>query len=178
MRTKLVFISLLTLILAVSCNQEKLSTYEQEKTLYHFVDDGVDIRIAQLDTRAEDGLDEYLLEASYLGMVSKTRIEVTSIDETTSFVEHLSQDGLLIASMMIVDDRLVSLDFNEDATDEYLGLPQTRSLGSYIRCIGERYKQLREVIDSDGVLMIMCDVLIAVCPAEMATASAIKCLMD
>ena len=152
--------------------------FTHNENSYHSVNDGVDIWVTPTETKTDDGIEQYLLEASYCGLVSKTLVEVTTLNERTSYVEHLSLDGLLIASMMIVDNRVVSLEYNEDATDDYLGIPETRSLSSFFKCVGERYKQLREVVDSDGELMVLCDVLVAVCPAEMATAAAIKCLID
>lgn len=180
MKKRLFLLLTSALVIASSCSyNEDLDSESDVINPYSFesVYDGVNFKITPSATKAISEIDQYTLEASYEGIDSKTIVSVTKIDDNTSYVEHLSLDGTLIASMKIVNKSIVSVDYNENITDDALGIPQTKSLRDFTKCVGERYKQLREVVDSDGELMILCDVLIAVCPAEMVTASAIKCLI-
>jgi len=180
MKTRRSLLFSLVLVIASSCSYIETMDSESDiinTTSYESLYDGVNFKITPLVTKATSDIDQYTMEASYKGIDSKTKVNVTKIDENTSYVEHLSLDGTLIASMKIVNNCIVSVDYNENITDEALGIPQTKSIRDFTKCVGERYKQLREVIDSDGELTILCDVLIAVCPVEMTVASAIKCII-
>lgn len=180
MKTRLSLLLTSALVIASSCSYNETLDSESDVINPHSsesVYDGVNFKITPSVTKANPDTDQYTMEASFEYIDSKTMINITKIDDNTSYVEHLSLDGTLIASLKIVNNHLVSVDFNENITDEVLGIPQTKSLNDFRHCVVARYQQLKSVVDSDGELDMWCNVLIGVCPIEMVTASAIKCII-
>lgn len=180
MKIKSIIISLCVLTFTASCIKDAANKSDelvpQVENTANVNIDGVDINFTQISTKGENNIMQYYLTANYKDAVYTSIVEVTKITETASYVEHMSTTRSLICSMVIKGDYIVSIDYNEEADDSWIGGVVTK--GEFTQCLGNRYKQLREVIDSDGMAMLYCDVIGVLCPAAMATASAVRCIKD
>ena len=93
-------------------------------------------------------------------------------------MEQYTENGIFVGSLLIREDKIVRVQYNEDLEDAEMGAPATKGLFS--KCVGEKYKALSDIIDSDGETRILCDGtnIFQLCNAAKIVASAIICIRD
>lgn len=100
----------------------------------------------------------------------------TVIGESYTLLEQYTEDGIFVGSLLIREDKIVRVQYNADIEDSVLGAPATKGL--FTRCVGEKYKALSDIIDSDGETKLLCDAtnFLQLCNAAKLVSSAIICI--
>lgn len=179
--TKIIITTILLAIMACSrmgVNQEEVSIPEVD---YKYTEGDVEVLFTQVVTKDGDSdTQTFLMEANDVEADIHLRSIVSStlIGNSYTRLDHYTESGCFIGSLLIHEDKIVNVQYNDEIDDADLGAPATK--GVFSKCVGEKYKTLSEKIDSDGVTMILCDGLniFQLCNAAKLVSSAIICIRD
>lgn len=145
------------------------------------LENGIKYEISPLQTRGEDeNTVSYLISSTdqegEMGTFSSI-VSSTPISLSYTRLEHLTLNQELICSMVLRDDQIVDISYSLDINDLEELIATDRKL---LQCIGNVYRQLGGIIDSDGVASLICDLLDlgGICTVQKALAAAYICARD
>ena len=168
-------------IIAFSCERQNdnMTPFAQEAT-YHYDGSGIICDFYPMQTRSnEEGTETYLMtSAEYNGENAFTSIVSSSSIGSKHFVlEQYTQDREYIGTIVIHGNKIVQVNYNDDVFIAPIIPEANRKL---LQCIGEKYKRLGEIINSDGEAQILCDGLNTsqLCNLAKVTAAAYICMRN
>ena len=175
---KTVYTPIILLITLLACSrtvQEPPAVQDN----YKYTEGDIQVLFTPLQTKSEaTNTYTFRMEADdeTSGINLTSVVTSTVIGESYTLLEQYTEDGIFVGSLLIREDKIVRVQYNADLEDSVLGAPATKGL--FTRCVGEKYKALSDIIDSDGETKLLCDAtnFLQLCNAAKLVSSAIICI--
>lgn len=165
-----------------SCTESKPAEVEIASAPYVFSENGVDVVFNPLQTKSNGESDTQsftmVAEDASADIYLTSIVTSTVIGSTYTRLEQYTVNNVFVGAMLIHGDSIVQVEYNPDILDSDLGAPATK--GAYSRCVGEKYKTLSDVIESDGQSKLLCDGLniLQLCNAAKLVSSVVICIRN
>lgn len=148
---------------------------------YKYTEGNIEVLFTHVQTKGDnDNTQTFRMVADdkTSGIRLTSLVSSTAISESYTLLEQYTENGIFVGSLLIREDKIVRVLFNDDLEDADLGAPATKGLFS--KCVGEKYKAISDIVDSDGEAKLLCDGLniFQLCNASKLVASAIICIRD
>lgn len=176
----IVYTSIILIITLCACSRTVRETPKTQDNCKYMEGD-IEVFFTHVQTKGDnDNTQTFRMEAddeaSGISLISL--VSSTVIGESYTLLEQYTENGIFVGSLLIREDKIVRVQYNEDLEDAEMGAPATKGLFS--KCVGEKYKALSDIIDSDGETRILCDGtnIFQLCNAAKIVASAIICIRD
>ena len=177
MKNKLILSIILIFLFACSRNNEGSQLVPIE---YKYVEGEIEVLFTPLKTKnTDERIHSFIMEADDDAGIHISSIVVANIiSSTCTQLEQYTDGGVFIGSLLIQGDKITQVQYNTDIVDADMGAPATK--GVFTKCVGEKYRTLSDIIDSDGESRILCDGtnIFQLCNAAKLVASAIICIRD
>ena len=175
-----IYTPIILLIALLSCSRTARETPVTQDN-YTFTEGDIQVLFTPVQTKSEDtSTHTFLMEAEdeTSGISLTSVVNSTAIGESYTLLEQYTENGIFIGSLLIREDMIVQVQYNEEVTDADLGAPATKGL--FTKCVGDKYKAISDIIDSDGESKLLCDGtnIFQLCNAAKLVASAIICIRD
>ena len=171
------------LLAIAACSRVGINRQENliQEADYRFTEGDVEVLFTEVQTKEGDGNTQtFLMEASDDGADIHLKSIVTSavIGSSYTRLEHFTETGIFIGSLLIHEGKIVEVQYNAELEDTDLGAPATK--GIFSKCVSEKYKTISDIIDSDGESKLLCDGtnILQLCNAAKVVASAIICIRN
>ena len=175
-----IYTSIILLVALLSCSRTTQEAPAIQDT-FKYTEGNIEVLFTPVQTKSDsENTQTFRMEAEdeTSGISLTSLVNSTAISESYTLLEQYTEDGVFVGSLLIREDKIVRVQYNEDMTDDALGAPATKSL--FTRCVGEKYKAISDIIDSDGESKLLCDGtnIFQLCNAAKLVASAIICIRD
>lgn len=171
---------IILLITLLSCSRTVQETPGRQDN-YKYKEGDIEVLFTPLQTKSEGASTHtFLMEADdeTSGISLTSVVNSTVIGESYTLLEQYTEDGIFVGSLLIREDKIVRVQYNADIDDSVMGAPATKGL--FTKCVGDKYKAISDIIDSDGESKLLCDGtnIFQLCNAAKLVASAIICIRD
>ena len=178
--TKIKYIFCAIIIVLTACKRNS-SVDISSDDVYKYSEEDIVVYFTPFQTK---GIDENKRTFKMDAVDAVSDIHLTSIVTSTTIassytrLEQYTDNGLFVGSLLIHEDKIVQVQYNEEIDDADLGAPVTK--GGFFKCVAEKYKTLSDIIESDGETMLLCDGLdiVFLCNLSKVVSSAIICMRD
>ena len=177
---KTLYIPVCLLFSILACSRESSETVKSPDS-YKYIEGDIEVLFTPVQTKSdEENAQTFLMEAGdeSSGIQLTSLVCSKAIGSSYTLLEQYTGDGVFIGSLLIHEDKIVQVQYNEEVEDADMGAPATKGLFS--KCVGEKYKALSDIIDADGETKILCDGtnVLQLCNTAKLVASAIICIRD
>lgn len=176
----IVYTSIILIITLCACSRIVRETPETQGD-YKYTEGNIEVLFTPVQTKSDnDNAQTFRMEADdeTSGIRLTSLVSSTAIGESYTLLEQYTENGIFVGSLLIREDKIVRVQYNDDLEDADMGAPATKGLFS--KCVGEKYKAISDIIDSDGEARLLCDGtnIFQLCNAAKLVASAIICIRD
>lgn len=177
---KTIYTPIIFLIALLACSRTVQDPPAVQDT-YKYTEGNIEVLFTPVRTKSDnENTQTFRMEAEdeTSGISLTSVVNSTAIGESYTLLEQYTENGIFIGSLLIREDMIVQVQYNEEVTDADLGAPATKGL--FTKCVGEKYKALSDIIDSDGETRLLCDAtnFLQLCNAAKLVSSAIICIRD
>lgn len=177
---KTIYTPIIFLIALLACSRTVQDPPAIQDT-FKYTEGNIEVLFTPVQTKSDsENTQTFRMEAQdeTSGVSLTSLVNSTVIGESYTLLEQYTEDGIFVGSLLIREGKIVRVQYNEDVTDADMGALATKGL--FTKCVGDKYKAISDIIDSDGESKLLCDGtnIFQLCNAAKLVASAIICIRD